>query len=259
MPDPWDTSDRPWPVPDRPWAMRMVWHDLLFAHWPVPVGALRPLVPGGLRIDTFGGEAWLGVVPFRMSGVRARLLPPLPGLRAFPELNVRTYVYPRGERGKERPGVWFFSLDAANAPAVFAARRLFHLPYYNARMTCDVPGYPGGRVRYRSERTHRGAPPAQLMGRYRPAGPIFRTLPGTLEEFLTARYCLYSAGTRGVVYRCEIDHPPWPLQPAEADFSVNTMTAPLDLALPGTPPLLHFSKRQEVRAWLIRRVRADGL
>src|SRR5690349_6710130 len=120
---------RPWPVPSRPWIMAQNWHELLFAHWRVPVEAVRPLVPQGLEIDLFAGDAWLSVVPFRMSGVRLRGTPALPWLSSFPELNVRTYVCAEG-----RPGVWFFSLDAASRLAVGVARAWFHLPYFNARM-----------------------------------------------------------------------------------------------------------------------------
>src|SRR5437867_2588447 len=101
------TGHRPWPLPREPWVMAQTWHDLLFAHWPVPAVALRPVIPAFLDVDTFEGEAWIGVVPFRMSGVHPRFVPSLPGLSAFPELNVRTYV-----TDGERPGVWFFSLDA---------------------------------------------------------------------------------------------------------------------------------------------------
>src|SRR5581483_10089721 len=110
---------RPWPVPSAPWAMRQVWNELLFAHWPVEPAQLLPTLPPGLRLDGYNGQAWVGVVPFRLSGLRPRWLPPLPGLSTFPELNVRTYV--RGPDG-EKPGVWFYSLDAASPLAVWSAR-----------------------------------------------------------------------------------------------------------------------------------------
>src|SRR4051794_18976444 len=118
---------RPWPVPQSPWVMAMQWLDLLFMHWPVPAKALRSYIPRNLEIDTYDGTAWIGVVPFRMAGVRPRMTPALPWLSAFPELNVRTYVTIGG-----KPGVWFFSLDAGNPVAVEGARSLFHLNYYNA-------------------------------------------------------------------------------------------------------------------------------
>ncbi len=120
---------RPWPLPAGPWVMAQRWHDLLFAHWPVPAAEVRVLVPAGVEIDTFDGVAWLGVVPFRMSDVRLRGTPALPWLSFFPELNVRTYVVRDG-----KPGVWFFSLDAGNIAAVAIARRWFHLPYFHASM-----------------------------------------------------------------------------------------------------------------------------
>ena len=124
-----DTAHRPWPPPARSWGLAMVWHDLLFAHWPLGPQALRDLIPPDLEIDTYEGRAWLGIVPFRMSGVRVRGLPPLLGTGAFPELNVRTYV-----RIGERPGVWFFSLDAASPLGVRVARRVFGLPYQDAHL-----------------------------------------------------------------------------------------------------------------------------
>jgi uncharacterized protein len=157
------TAHRPWPVPHRPWAGFMRWHELLFIHWPVPAGSLRPLIPAGLELETFDGAAWLGVVPFRMSGCRVRGLPPVPGLSAFPELNVRTYVSAEG-----KPGVWFFSLDAASWLAVRGARWLFHLDYFDARMSV---ARKGNEIDYRSTRTHRHARPAEFAARYRPTGP----------------------------------------------------------------------------------------
>jgi uncharacterized protein YqjF (DUF2071 family) len=246
-----DDAHRPWPVPANHWSVFMRWHELLFMHWPVPAAALRPLIPGGLDVDTFGGRAWLGIVPFRMSGIRRRPLPAVPGTAAFAELNVRTYVTAGG-----RAGVWFFSLDAANPLAVRVARWTFHLPYFDARMSCTraAPG-AGARtdpheIAYRSTRTHRGAPPAAFAARYRPVGPAFRAAPGTLEHFLTERYCLYAAHARnGRLFRGEIAHAPWPLRPAEADVERNEMTGQIGLSLPDAPPLLHYADSLDVVAW----------
>lgn len=234
-------SQRPWPTPRRPWALAMRWNDLLFMHWPVPPAALRPLIPRPLAIDTFDGEAWLGSVPFHMTGVRPHYLPSLPWLSAFPELNVRTYVTIEG-----KPGVWFFSLDAANPVAVRAARGAFHLPYYDARMASVRRG---DTVRYTSRRTHRHTYPADFAARYRPTGPVFRAAEGTVERWLTARYCLYAATPGGMVWRGEIAHADWPLQPAEVEVERDTMTAPLRLAPPAQPPLLHFARQLDVVAW----------
>src|SRR5690606_20213232 len=106
-----DVAHRPWPPPAAPWVMAQRWQDLLFAHWPLPPAVLSALLPPALELDVYSGQGWLGVVPFRMSGVRLRLLPAVPWLSAFPELNVRTYVRLR-DRGVEKRGVYFFSLDA---------------------------------------------------------------------------------------------------------------------------------------------------
>lgn len=232
---------RAWPAPNRPWLMLQRWHELLFAHWPVPPELLRPLIPPGLELQTWEGDAWLAVVPFRMSGIRPRLLPPLPWLSAFPELNVRTYVTAGG-----KPGVWFFSLEAANPVAVAAARRFFHLSYCHAQMSLQRQG---DAIEYESVRTHRDLPPARFAGRYRPTGAPYTARPGTLEHWLTERYCLYAADPQGGLWRGEIDHEPWPLQPAEAAISVNTMAEPIGIKLPERPPLLHYAHRLEVRVW----------
>jgi uncharacterized protein YqjF (DUF2071 family) len=252
--------------------MAQVWHDLLFAHWPIPVDAMRDRVPSPLELDTFEGKAWLGIVPFRMSGVRLRWTPPLPRLSAFPELNVRTYA-----KLGNRPGVLFLSLDARNPLAVAIARAWFHLPYFRARMSCERESGPkstrdgahddGARddVRYTHERTHAGAPEAAFSASYGPRGGVFAARPGTLEQWLTERYCLYAApregnarvgrsGGSGAVWRAEIHHPPWPLQAASASFERNTMAAAHGFVLPETVPLLHFSRRQDVVVWNPERV-----
>jgi uncharacterized protein YqjF (DUF2071 family) len=240
------TSHRPWPLPVGGWVMAQSWHDLLFAHWPLPETVLRPHIPAGLAIDTFAGQGWLGVVPFRMSGVRLRGTPAVLWLSAFPELNVRTYVV-----ANEKPGVWFFSLDAGNALAVAAARAWFHLPYFRASMSCEERN---DWIEYRSERTHRGAAGGVLQGRYRPVDAVFSTPSGSLEHFLTERYCLYTADGSGRIIRGEIHHAPWPLQPAEAELTKNTMAEAAGFSLPAVRPLLHFSKRQDVVVWRPQRL-----
>jgi uncharacterized protein len=235
------TAHRPWPLPAGPWIMAQSWHDLLFVHWPIDAALVRPLIPGPLEIDMLDGRAWIAVVPFRMSGVRLRGAPALPWLSAFPELNVRTYVVAEG-----KPGVWFFSLDAQNPVAVAIARAWFHLPYFRAAMCC---GNRDGRIHYQSTRTHRGARPGMLQADYRPVGEIFEAQPGTLEHFLTERYCLYSVNSRGQILRGEIHHQPWPLQIAEANFPQNSMTEGAGIAMPSGKPLLHFARRQDVVVW----------
>jgi uncharacterized protein len=226
--------------------MAQSWHDLLFAHWPIDSVLLRPLIPSGLEIDTFQRQAWIAVVPFRMSGVRLRWTPAVPWLSAFPELNVRTYVTAGG-----KPGVWFFSLDAGNPLAVAVARAWFHLPYFRARMSCEDSV---GGIRYKSERTHRGARVGVLEANYRLGGEISEPQPGTLEHFLTERYCLYAADSAGRIFRGEIHHQPWPLQVAEAEFVRNTMTEAAGFPLSQSRPLLHFARRQDVVVWPLQHI-----
>jgi uncharacterized protein YqjF (DUF2071 family) len=221
--------------------MAQRWHDLLFAHWPIPVEVMRPLVPAALPIDTFDGQAWLGVVPFRMSGIRLRGMPGLPRLSAFAELNVRTYTVIDG-----KPGVYFFSLDAASLVAVRTARRWYQLPYYLAAMRCEQRGES---IVYDSRRIDPAGVPAEFIGRYRPVGEAIRSEPGSLEHWLTERYCLYTADARGRVRRAEILHEPWPLQPATAELSWNTMALAAGIALPDTPPNLWFSRSLDVVIW----------
>ena len=226
----------------------MDWHELLFMHWAVEPKVLRPHVPTTLDLHTWEGKAWLGVVPFRMTNVRPRFVPPVPGLSAFPELNVRTYVLPAGST--EKPGVWFLSLDATNPIAVRAARWSYYLPYFDARISCAANGSDNTpTIYYSSRRIHKNAPRAELDMEYRPTGKPYHAEAGTLDYFITERYCLYSANPRNTLYRCEIAHPPWPLQPAVAKVRRNTMTRQLGFDPPDEDPLLHYADFQPVVAW----------
>jgi uncharacterized protein YqjF (DUF2071 family) len=217
----------------------MRWQHLLFLHWPVRPQLIRPLIPAEIDLETFDGWCWLGIVPFDMPTVRPRYVP----LRfAFPEINVRTYVRTPG-----RSGVWFFSLDAACRLAVRAARWL-GLPYYDARMKMKLKGET---VEFRSLRTHRHAAPAEFSASVRPVGDVYRAPPGTLDHWLTERYCLYGARTAAHVVYGGIHHPPWLLQSAEVEIRVNTMTRQIGIDLPDCRPLCHFARHQEVIAWPI--------
>ena len=159
----------------------------------------------------------------------------MPGLSTFPELNVRTYVTRDG-----KPGIWFFSLDAASTLAVEGAKRRFKLPYHRAEMRC---GRTGERVRFESAR---GA--AAIRVEYQGTGDLFHAGPGSLEEFLTERYCLYTTDG-GRTYRAEIHHPPWDLQRGEAVVEHQTV-APIEL--PAEPPHVLFSPRQDAVVWSLQ-------
>ena len=236
-------SNRSWPAPAEPPMMEQSWHDLLFAHWAVPAERLRPLVPAPLELDTREGTAWLAVTPFRMSGIRWRGFPPVPGTSAFPELNLRTYV-----RVGDKPGVYFFSLDAGNPLAVAAARLFLRLPYHWATMTCEPFGVG---TSYSSERAVDGRDPVVFRAYYEPVEgePVFTAIPGGLEHWLIERYCLYTLRDGGLD-RIEIDHEPWPLQRAHARIERNDVPAAAGLdVVPDSPDLLHFARRLDVRVW----------
>lgn len=235
-------DQRQWAPPARPWLIRQTWQDLLFAHWPVSPAMLRPLIPAQLALETFGGDAWVGVVPFDLSSLSVRPTPHRLRL-AFPELNVRTYV-----TVQDKPGVWFFSLDAASLLAVLGARAAFHLPYYWAAMQMSEQD---GWITYRSQR--RGSSTARFAGRYRPTGPAFVSAPESLERWLTARYCLYAASRAGHILRADINHDPWQLQLAEAEITENTMASAQGITLSGSP-ILHFARRTDMVNWAPERV-----
>jgi len=225
--------------------MAQTWHDLLFAHWPVPRATVAALIPPPLLVDTFDATAWVGVIPFHMTGVRLRGVPGIPGVSAFPEINLRTYV-----TLEDKPGVFFWSLDATSALAVAGARVWFHLPYFRAAIEVGVAP---AAVEYRHRRRHRGAPDAAFEAAYHPVGDVLPFRAGSLERWLSERYCLYTVAGRRVS-RGEIHHGPWPLQLAAADLRRNTLPGAHGVTLPTTPPLLHFSRRQDVRIWAPVRV-----
>jgi uncharacterized protein YqjF (DUF2071 family) len=238
-----DVEHRPFPRPAEPWVMTMSWLDLAFLHWEVDPQALRALVPAALPLDLYRGRAFLGVVPFRMAHVKPRALPDVPGISAFCELNVRTYVSLEG-----RPGVYFFSLDATQPLAIWGARTFFHLNYLKAEMACERRG---DVVEYRSVRTDRRGPPGRFRARYRPTGPSFVAAPGSLEEFLTERYCLYSVDGDGRPFRGDIQHGRWPLRPGACEIEEDTVV-PVPLERPierSGAPLVHFVDGIDVVGW----------
>ena len=220
--------------------MGQTWEDLLFTHWRVDAGALRPLVPEALRLQTYDGAAWLGVTPFRITALRVRGTLPLPRVSTFLELNVRTYVTAGG-----KPGIWFFSLDASSRLAVEAARRGYKLPYFHARITASRRGE---WIEYECVRLDEHG--RVFCGSYRPQGAVFHAEPGSLEWFLAERYCLYTADGQGALHRAEIHHELWPLQAAEAELELTTIS-PLEL---DGAPVCHFSRRQDVVIWPLERV-----
>lgn len=237
---------RPFPLPTAPWIMYQEWHDLLFAHWALPAEVVRAVVPRELPLDLWQGLAYVGVVPFVIRNLRPRGVPPIPVISHFAEINVRTYVTVDG-----KPGVYFFSLDAANVSAVVGARALFGLPYFKANFRIASNG---DMIQYESRRTVRPKP-AVFRGTYKPGSAAlpWRPINDSLERFLAERYCLYTV-VAGHIYRTNIHHHPWPLQLAEATIDTNTMADNIPLQLEGPPPLLHFSKFIAMVGWMPERV-----
>ena len=246
------TAHRPYPLPSGLWRLRQRWRDLLFCHWPIPPAAIQNLLPSSLEVDTFAGSAWAGVIPFWMDHVRTRTIgdhaASFPTTSTFPELNLRTYVR---SRVSGLHGVFFFSLDCASPLAVLGARTLFHLPYFPARMRRT----PRGEATfYRSQRVFPTRPPANYEAIYGPipgSQPLAQSRPGTLEHFLTERYCLFTPFA-GRMLVGHIHHLPWTLRPAQADLRINQIPAAHGVTLPETPPVLHFSRELQVILWGLR-------
>jgi uncharacterized protein len=236
---------RPWPLPHGRWRWRQSWLNLLFAHWPVPAATLRRFVPEELSIQEYDGTSWVGVVPFRMIGVMIRPLPDLPWVSAFPELNVRLYVEKDG-----KPGVWFLSLDAANALAVWAARRFFYLPYWHAHIMVQ---HRPTEFQYRSRRVGTG-PIARFEASYRAASEAFKPRPGSLEAFLVERYCLYARSPDGRLYRGEVHHAPWSLHRAEGKVDAGELLGTHGLSVGSEMPILHYSSGVDVVLWPLVRL-----
>ena len=235
----WDDSHRPWALPNLPWTMKQIWSDLLFAHYPIKFEVLRKLVPEALPLDSYNGMCWIGVVPFRMSGIRLRGLPSIPGTNQFPELNIRTYVTLDG-----KPGVYFFSLDAANWLAVKGAKILYHLPYWYAEMAINTSHT---NIEFKSKRIQDSE--IELTCSYRPISEPFQAAKDSFEEWMVERYCFYTLNASGVPLRCDILHEPWTLQKAEAEFKHNSILSKQGIAVDSDLPILHFAKKLEVRAW----------
>jgi len=224
------------------------WRDLLFVHWRLPADEIARLLPPGLSLDAWEGDAWVGLVPFRMSGVRPWWSP---GGFAFAETNVRTYVHCEGRD----PGVWFFSLDAANSLAVRIARRRWGLNYFRAAMSLERHG---DRVRYRSRRLWPGQSGASLaidaeIGPPLPAPQPCQPAPGTLEHFLAERYVLYAV-RRGRLMRGQVHHAPYPLRSARAANCDESLLAANGIRVESPPRHLMFSEGVDVEIFPLRDV-----
>lgn len=222
-----EAAHRPWPLPEQPWLQAQTRHDVLLAHWPVALDALARVLPPELAVDAFDGRAWAGVAAYRVSGLRVRGLPPLPGLSSFPQLEVFACVTAGG-----RPGTWVFSLELPKQVLVEAAQRVHRLPAYRARILA-------ARGLVDAERDG-----LAFQARYGVRGEAVAPVPGTLEHFLTERFALYTADG-GRIYRAETNHPPWLLQAADASVEAATL---VPVQLEG-PPLALYAAEQDLVVW----------
>jgi uncharacterized protein YqjF (DUF2071 family) len=201
---------------DFPWVMCESEEGLLFLHWPVPVDSLRPLVPAGLDIDTYDGQAWLTLNAFNMAVAKFRNLPPLPGLNTSPEVDLRTYV-----RVNDEPGMFFISMDIDNQLGVWISRTFYYMPYLQSSIEFS---FLGDGFRFESQRrATKAAPAAGFCASYGPGGEPFCARPGSLEEFLLERHAYFTASPRGRLYRGRDHRLPLVLLPAEAEIEANTI------------------------------------
>jgi uncharacterized protein YqjF (DUF2071 family) len=258
----YSVEHRPWPPPDGQWLLSQSWNDLLFAHFAVDPQTLRRLVPDAFTLDLYDGAAWLTVSPFCTSHMRPSGVPPVPGISHFPQVRLRTYVTMIDKAGQVKPGVFYFSVDAANLSAVWFARMFFRMQCWHSAIrvsgaTIHARKPTERTIHFRSSRLHGPTAiggPAKFEVIYAPEGEPERARRGSLDEFLTERYCVYSMN-REKFYRSEIHHQPWPLQQASVEIRENSIADPLGLALPAKPDVCHFSRSLKMLAWAPERIR----
>ena len=238
--------------PDQTVLMHQNWHHLLFLHWQVPAAALQRLIPPELTIDTFEGNAYIGLIPFTMTGVRAVMTPPLPWISSFHEVNVRTYVH----RDGREPGVWFFSLDASSSIAVAAARAAYKLPYFHSDIEFQVSNDPLPTIDFSSQRSDpQGTMPANARIRYQPMeGIVTAASPGTIEHFLIERYILYTRDADHHLYRARVHHQPYPVQRADLLELEETLVWAGGIKRSENVPLRHYAKEVNVKIYSLERI-----
>ena len=223
--------------------MRQNWCHLLFMHWKIDESLLSPLVPHELEIDLHDGAAWIGLIPFSMTGIRPAFGPALPGVSSFFQINVRTYVTHHGD-----PGIWFFSLDASNQMAVWLARTVYHLPYFRASIETKQDNL---RFLFQCQRLGKAGKGVGFRAEWQSGPPIGRIRPGSLAWFLTERYRLFTK-TKGQIQTGEIRHEPWQLRSASLEEYESTLLSDIGLPEPSQAPVLYHSDELAVDFWPLR-------
>jgi uncharacterized protein YqjF (DUF2071 family) len=249
-----DLIDRIAPTrePDSMPLLHQNWLHLLFLHWEVPADELQRLLPPELTVDTFEGKAYIGLVPFTMTGVRPTGVPALPWISSFHEINVRTYVHRKGAD----PGVWFFSLDASSPIAVAAARAAYKLSYFFAEIEFSATTAAMPEITFRSHREDpRGAMPAHAHIRYSPIeGPILKPAPGSLEFFLVERYILYSMDEAHRLYRARVHHQPYPIRRADVAELDETLIWASGIKRSDAYPIRHYASEVNVKIYGLEQI-----
>jgi uncharacterized protein YqjF (DUF2071 family) len=220
----------------------MTWDDLLFAHWKVDANLVREQLPKELELDTFNGDAYVGIVPFVMSEIRLKSIPKISKL-SFPEINLRTYV-----KVNNKPGVYFFNLDAESILGVALAKFMFHIPYYYAKFSIQKNDES---IEYKHQRKNGSA---SFIGTYKPIGEPFFAARNSLEYWLTERYRFYSVTNKGVVVLGEIAHEPWTLQVASLDIQKSSLFEASSFEHPADLPHLLYSKSIRVSAAMLSKM-----
>lgn len=227
----------------KTWIMKQTWKHVLFLHWPLHAESLRPFIPKELEIDTYDGQAWLGMIVFEMGGIYPRGLSRLPLTPPFSEINVRTYVTYKGE-----PGIYFLSIDVNNWASLNIAKRWYHLPYRPSEVSIQKEG---ASLHFEGIRKKE---PLYVKGSYTPLKESFFSRAGRLDYWFTERYRLYSSDSFSNLYTASIDHPPWALQNTEVTIDKNTLFSPFGFHLGADAPIAHYSYGVQTNFWNIKKL-----
>ncbi|RKQ34758.1 YqjF family protein [Oceanobacillus halophilus] len=239
------TDHRPFPFPSKHWMMKQKWKNISFLHWPLSESQLRPFIPKQLTIDTYHGQAWVGMVIFEMESIHLRGIPKYSITPNFSEVNVRTYVTYNGV-----PGIYFLSIDVDNWASVTLAKRWYHLPYHSANISIEK-----SHESYHYESIRHGQSQIKGEGMIHPLPESYIADKDSLDYWLMERYRLYSINKKQSLYKADIHHKPWSLQKAETTIHRNTILSELTIGLDAFfPAVSHFSSGLDTLFWNIKRL-----